>query len=320
LTAMLIEKTVFEALPPAEVKIGELARKLGVKDERRLKDVLMRLKRKGLVKIRKPFLSKERVLKVANEYPKQKCRVIAVISLKGGVGKTLTTVNLAACLAQLDKRTLIVDMDPQANATIMLKAREEPSVYGMLVKGLEAKAVIQKTAWGKLDIISSELNLVGAEVELMRPDGITQLKEALDCVRDDYDFILIDCQPSLSLLSINSLQAADSVIIPVQCDQFALQSLDKMSQTIGALSRLNPDLHIEGILISLYESDKMLCSRTISLVEEKYGEFMFETIIHKDETLSEAAEKGIPVITYKSDCEAAQSFMKIAQEVASNGG
>ena len=320
MTVMFTEKIIFDALPAAEIKVGELATKLRIRNHKLLLAALLRLKRKGAVSIRKPFLSQERVLKILNEYPNPKCRTISVINLKGGVGKTITTVNLAACLAQLGKKTLIVDLDPQSNATLMMKTQAKPTVYDLLIGDQDGTSAVHKTIYPNLDIIPSEINLAGAEAELMRPEGVSRLRETLDAVRGNYDFILIDCPPSLSLLTMNALVASDSIIVPVQCDQYALPSLDMLDQTRNTTLKVNPDLHIEGILISAFEPTKMLCNEVLALVQQKYGDYIYETIIQRDETLSEAAAKNMPIIHYKSDSSAAQAYMKIAQEVASNGG
>ncbi|MFH1055380.1 MAG: AAA family ATPase [Candidatus Altiarchaeota archaeon] len=316
---MLSEVNLFKALPEGEVKVSELAKALKVRDNARILEVALRLQRKGCVRIRKPLFREHRILKIRSDCPRSKCKTIAVINLKGGVGKTITTVNLSACLAQAGHRTLIVDLDPQANATSVLGVEPKATVYGVLVGSVTVKDAVYNTKYPNLDLIPSELNLAGAEVELMGTEGVYRLKEVVDELKDTYRFIVVDCPPSLSLLSMNALAAADSIIVPVQCDQFALKSIEKLMETMKLLAEVNKKLYVEGILITSYEAGNELCVETAKSIRETYGDILYDTMINRDATLSEASSHGTPIIHYRADSDSAKSYTRLSEGVASDG-
>ena len=247
-------------------------------------------------------------------------KVIAIANQKGGVGKTTTAINLAASLAVLEKKVLIIDADPQANCTSGLgfELRNiEKSVYDCLTDEGEPKDVILKTSTDGLDIIPSHIDLVGAEIELLNVEGREyKMKAFLDKVRDQYDYILIDCSPSLGLLTVNALSAADAVIIPVQCEYFALEGLGKLLNTVKMIqARLNPDLQIEGFLGTMYDSRLRLANQIYDEVKRHFQELVFKTIIQRNVKLSEAPSHGLPAILYDPNCVGAKNYMALAREI-----
>jgi chromosome partitioning protein len=314
---MLSEQKLLDALPAEEVKLGRLVVELGVSVDIVL-DAALRLQRKGCVRVRKPFLREHRILKLKAKY-EEGTRVFAVINLKGGVGKTITSLNLAACLADLGHKTLLVDLDPQANATSALNVKGKTTVYSLLVGTKQPQKAAHKTHFENLYIIPSELNLAGAEVEIIGIDAAYRLWEALEWLKDDYKYIIIDCPPSLSMLSINALAAADSMIVPVQCEEFAVESLDKLVETMTLMKKVNEDIHIRGILLTMYDSRNEHSVETASKVREKYGDLMFKTVIGRDSVFGEAAGKGIPLVHYRRGSDAAKAYVKLAEEVISGG-
>ena len=245
-------------------------------------------------------------------------KIIGVANQKGGVGKTTTAVNLAAALGVLEKKILIIDADPQANATSGLGIEQsEFSTYNLLEHSSDAAKCIQKTSSPNLDIIPSHIDLVAAEIELVdRENREYMLKEALKSVRDNYDYIIIDCAPSLGLITINALTAADSVIIPIQCEYFALEGLGKLLNTIKNVQKIhNQDLDIEGLLLTMYDSRLRLSNQVVEEVNSHFPEMVFETIISRNVRLSEAPSFGESILSYDAESKGAIQYIQLAEEV-----
>lgn len=247
-------------------------------------------------------------------------RIIGVANQKGGVGKTTTAINLAASLAVLEYKTLLVDADPQANSTTGVGFdlhNINISLYDCMVNNTPAADVVLKSDIPNLDLIPSHIDLVGAEIEMINyPNREMVLKNVLEPIKDNYDFIVIDCSPSLGLITVNALTAADSVIVPVQCEFFALEGLGKLLNTIKIVqNRLNPALQIEGILMTMYDGRLRLCNQVVSEVRRHFDEMVFVTIIHRNTRLSEAPSFGKPVVLYDAESKGSVNYLNLAKEV-----
>lgn len=252
-------------------------------------------------------------------------KVIAIANQKGGVGKTTTTINLAASLAALEFQTLIVDADPQANSTSGLgyNPKEiENSIYECMVENVRPHDAIIQTDFPNLDLLPSHIDLVGAEIEMINlQNREDKMKQALAGIRDDYDFVIIDCSPSLGLITINSLTAADSVIIPVQCEYFALEGLGKLLNTIKIIqSRLNTQLSIEGILLTMYDLRVRLSNQVVGEVTTHFQQMVFSTIIPRNIRLSESPSFGVPALAQDADSKGAVSYLNLAREILTKNG
>ncbi len=251
-------------------------------------------------------------------------KIIAVANQKGGVGKTTTAVNLSACLADRGERVLLVDLDPQGNATSGLGKGEEQgsTVYDVLIGAANARDAVLPTCCENLQLMPTAIELAGAEIELVGlEDRERLLKKALEDVRDKYDSIFIDCPPSLSLLTINALSAADSVLIPIQCEYYALEGLGQLMNTIRLMRRkLNPDLSIEGILLTMFDGRTNLCAQVVQEVRAHFPQEVFETMIPRNIRLSEAPSYGLPIHLYDGRCIGAKAYGELAGEMMRRRG
>ncbi len=250
-------------------------------------------------------------------------KIIAIANQKGGVGKTTTAINLAASLAILDHETLIVDADPQANSTSgnNIDPRSvQLSIYDCVLNGADVNQVIVPTETTNLDILPSHLDLVGAELELINNERREYaVKNVLNNIEKNYDYIIIDCSPSLGLITLNALTASDSVIIPVQCEYFALEGLGKLLNTIKIVQAgLNRELKIEGILMTMYDGRLRLSNQVIEEVKQHFDDLVFDTVIHRNTRLGEAPSFGKPVLLYDSSCVGAINYLNLAKEIITN--
>lgn len=247
-------------------------------------------------------------------------RIIAIANQKGGVGKTTTAINLSACLAEAGKNILVIDLDPQGNTTSGLgidKDEIEDTVYELMLGECSIRQSIHKTEIENLSIISSNVNLAGAEIELL---GINDkeyiLKNAVDYIRDDYDFIMIDCPPSLNMLTVNAMTTADSILVPIQCEYYALEGISQLIHTIDLVQeRLNPDLKMEGVVFTMYDSRTNLSNEVVDNVKNNLQTTIYNTIIPRNVRLAEAPSHGLPINLYDSKSAGAESYRLLAKEV-----
>ena len=250
-------------------------------------------------------------------------RIIAIANQKGGVGKTTTAVNLGTCLAELKKKVLLADCDPQGNATSgfgINKSELEKTIYDVLINNADAHDVIQTTNY-RVDLLPSNIELAGAEIELVAAlSRETRLKRALAHVREEYDYIFVDCPPSLGLLTLNALAAADSVLMPIQCEFYALEGVSQLMNTIQLVrNNLNPELAVEGVLMTMFDSRTNLSMQVVHEVRKSFGDAVYKAMIPRNVRLSEAPSYGEPILSYDRRSKGSEEYMNLAKEVIKRG-
>ncbi len=251
-------------------------------------------------------------------------RIIAIANQKGGVGKTTTSINLSACLAEQGKKVLVVDIDPQGNATSGLgidKNALENTVYELFIEECNMEDCIQEEALEHLDVLPSNVNLSGAEIDLIGIDGREYiLKNLLTDIKDNYDFVIIDCPPSLNILTVNAMVTADTVLVPIQCEYYALEGLSQLIHTINLVKkRLNPELEMEGVVFTMYDARTNLSLEVVENVKRNLKQNVYKTIIPRNIRLAEAPSHGLPINLYDSKCVGAESYRMLALEVIHRG-
>lgn len=252
-------------------------------------------------------------------------RIIAIANQKGGVGKTTTSINLSACIAEAGKKVLTVDIDPQGNTTSGLgvnKTEDRNTIYQVVIDECTIEDAIIKNVYENLDLVSSDVNLAGAEIDLIGiEDREYILKKQLERVKDDYDFIIIDCPPSLTMLTVNAMTAADTVLVPIQCEYYALEGLSQLIHSIKLVKkRLNPSLEIEGVVFTMYDARTNLSLQVVENVKENLTQSVYKTIIPRNVRLAEAPSHGLPINVYEPKSAGAESYRMLAEEVINNKG
>ena len=261
--------------------------------------------------------------KILKEGVRIVARIIAIANQKGGVGKTTTAINLSGGLAMNGKKILLVDCDPQGNATSGLginKSTLNKTIYDVLINNVETKYALQMTNYN-VTVLPANINLAGAEIELVSAIAReNKLRNALEPLRNDYDYILIDCPPSLGLLTINSLAAAESILIPIQCEFYALEGVTQLKNTINLVrSSLNPLLAIEGVIMTMYDSRTNLSQQIVENVKKNYGYLVYDTLIPRSVKLAEAPSYGMPIVAYDKKSKSAEVYLKLTEEVVNRG-
>ncbi|MFC2163269.1 ParA family protein [Candidatus Altiarchaeota archaeon] len=304
-------------------KAGVLAKKLGI-DKKALLKSCKRLEGYGYLTIRKPFLRDYRISKTSKFLASPSdCRIISIVNHKGGVGKTTTAVNLAACLAKLGKKTLLVDLDPMANASSMLGLGKDAacSIYDTLSMETEALETIVATGYG-FDVIPSEVDLVGLELEILRLENReARLAQMLDPIKKGYEYIIIDCPPSLNIMTINALTCSDSILIPVQADQYAIESLKILTKVVELVrDRLNPGISIGAAVITMHDPSSDFSNSIVEQVKSMLKERLYDTCIVRDVRVSQAAAEGKPLIHYDHMLDASKQYMKVTERLIEDEG
>lgn len=251
-------------------------------------------------------------------------RIIAIANQKGGVGKTTTTINLSSCLAELGQKVLVVDTDPQGNTTSGLgidKEAAELTVYKLMIGECQVRDCLVHTDFERLDVIPSNVNLAGAEIDLIGiEDREFILKKALAEIKEEYDFVILDCPPSLNMLTVNAMTAADTVLVPIQCEYYALEGLSQLMHTISLVQkRLNPELEMEGVVFTMYDARTNLSLQVVENVKENLKHTVYKTIIPRNVRLAEAPSHGLPINYYDSKSAGAESYRLLAEEVIHRG-
>ena len=324
-----IHTRIIDNLPPGiDTSLQKLAKDVAASPKHVLNSSLI-LEKLGIVRIRKPLLGIlgdyriKRIKDVSvHDEDRLKCKVTSVINQKGGVGKTITAINVAGCLSKIGRRTLLVDLDPQGNATSSLSAgKPSRTIYEALTGNAPAENAIIKTAFENLDLMPSDINLVGAEIELVNmSEREMKLKAIIDEVRGSYEHVIIDCPPSLSLLSINALTASDTALIPVQCDYLALDGLKQLLDTINLVKeRLNGGLGVEGILLTMFEPQNPLSVKIADEVKAQFKDNVLGTVVHRDMMLSESANQKKPVAYYSENSRSSREYFEVAKELMEHG-
>ncbi len=252
-------------------------------------------------------------------------KIISIVNQKGGVGKTTSAINLSACLGVLEYKTLVIDADPQANATSGVgfdPKNIKTSIYECLINDINPEDIILQTNNPNLDILPAHIDLVGAEIEMVNmPNRESMMRLTMEKIKDKYDFIIIDCSPSLGLITVNALTASDSVIIPVQCEYFALEGLGKLLNTVKIIqTRLNPDLEIEGILLTMYDSRLRLSNQVVEEVKTHFQQLVFDTIIHRNTKLGEAPSFGETIVMHDASGKGTINYLNLAREILQKNG
>ncbi|MEG1008318.1 MAG: AAA family ATPase [Clostridia bacterium] len=246
-------------------------------------------------------------------------KIISIANQKGGVGKTTTAVNISACIAEKGKKVLLIDIDPQGNATsgLGVEAHQDKSIYNVLVDDIKIDETIQSTMISKLDVCPANINLAGAEIELVSMvSRETRLKCAIDSIKSEYDYVFIDCPPSLGLITLNAFTASDSVLVPIQCEYYALEGLGQLINTIKLVQKhLNQNLQVEGVVLTMFDARTNLSSEVAIEVEKYFGNKVFQTIIPRNIRLSEAPSHGLPITLYDKDSKGAETYKKLAKEL-----